>query len=122
MTIIDDRNAPLSLVAVRAQSATRQVVFEASRLSGGPVKLYYGNPKARAPHYDFAASLPRVLSEAPGRLFLGPRMRNPAFEPEPKPFTERSPWLIYLVLALASLALFAILMNLARSMGKPVER
>ncbi len=121
LTVTDDRNAPLSLTGGRAQSAARQVVFEAGRAAAGPVKLYYGNRKAGAPHYDFASSLPRILAQPPQRLFLGAQRPNPSFEPEPKPLTERSPWLIYLVLGLASAALFAILVNLTRTMGKTAD-
>jgi len=114
LTVTDDRNLPLTISSVVAESAARQVVFDASQ-AAGPLKLYYGNLKAPAPHYDFAASLPRELPASPRRLALGDEQRNPIFEPEPAPLTERSPWLIYAVLGVASLALFAVLWRLART-------
>ncbi len=43
---------------------------------------------------------------------LGPERDNPIYTPEPKPFSERAPWLVYVILAAASLALAAILANL----------
>jgi hypothetical protein len=115
LTVTDDRNLPLTISSVTAESAARQVVFDASQ-AAGPLKLYYGNLKAPAPHYDFAASLPQALPAPPQRLALGDEHPNPIFEPEPAPLTERSPWLIYAVLGVASLALFAVLWRLARTL------
>jgi hypothetical protein len=116
LTVTDDRNAPLTLRGATALSAARQIIFQAATAGAGPLKLYYGNPKASAPHYDFAGALPRELPQAPARLSLGPEQANPTDEPEPAPVTERAPWLIYLVLGLASLMLFALLWKLTRSL------
>jgi hypothetical protein len=116
LIVTDDRNLPLTISSAVAESAARQIVFDASQ-ADGPLKLYYGNPKAPAPHYDFAASLPQQLLAPPVRLALGDERPNSIFEPEPAPLTERSPWLIYAVLGVASLALFAVLWRLARTVG-----
>ncbi len=91
------------------------MIFEAESAGAGPFKLYYGNHKAAAPEYDFAASLPRRLPQKPLRLPLSAQQNNPAYRPEPKPFSERSPWAIYLVLGIASGILFVILRNLAKA-------
>jgi len=40
---------------------------------------------------------------------------NREYKPEPKPLTERVPWLIYVVLAVSSIALAAVLLSLART-------
>jgi hypothetical protein len=116
LTVTDDRNAPLTLTGVMALSAARQILFEAAAAGAGPLKLYYGNLKASAPHYDFAAALPRELSQASKRLLLSAEQANPLYEPEPAPVSERAPWLIYLVLGVASLMLFAVLWKLTRSL------
>jgi len=42
-------------------------------------------------------------------------LANPDYKPEPKPLTERVPWLIYLVLAASSIALGYVLFGLART-------
>ena len=115
LTVIDDRNPPLSIATTAAMSAARQVIFEAASAGSGPVRLYYGNPKALAPHYDLAMRIPANSSVVPSRLVLSIQRDNPIYRPEPKPFSERSPWLIYVVLAAASLALAGILRNLARA-------
>ena len=48
------------------------------------------------------------------RVEIGQRTANPVYRPEPKPWTERWPWLVYVVLGAASVALLAILAVLAR--------
>jgi hypothetical protein len=112
LTVTDDRNSPLALESATAHSAIRQVVFQ----SLGAVRLYYGNPKALAPHYDFAARIP---AEATGtQATLGPQRANPVYRPEPKPLSERSPWLVYLVLTGACAALAAMLLNLAKASAR----
>ena len=114
LTVTDDRNESLSIQAVTAQSAARQVIFEAASASPGPIRVYYGNPKAVAPHYDLSARLPVDLDPAPFRLTLQDARENPIYTPEPRPFSERSPWLIYLVLGAAAVVLAAILLSLVR--------
>jgi hypothetical protein len=113
LTVVDDRNPPLSITGFTAMSAARQVIFEKASAAAGPVRLYYGNPKALAPRYDLGVRIP-ANSDAV-HVTLGAQRANPVYRPEPKPFSERAPWLIYVVLAAASLALAAILLNLARA-------
>ena len=115
LTVVDDRNPPLSISAITAMSAARQVIFESDLASTGPARLYYGNPKALAPHYDLGVRIPANPAGTPVRQSLSPQRANPIYRPEPKPFSERSPWLIYVVLAAASLALASILLSLARA-------
>jgi len=114
LTVTDDRNPPLAVNGVTALSAARQVIFQAP---GETLRLYYGNPKGIAPHYDLAARIP-ADSATPGRLTFGPERANPTYRPEPKPLSERSPWLVYVVLVGACAALAAILMNLAKTSAR----
>jgi hypothetical protein len=118
LTVTDDRNPPLSIGGVTAWSAARQVIFEAASAGGAPIRLYYGNSKALAPHYDLVARIPANLAARLFPVMPGPQLDNPIYRPEPKPLSERSPWLVYVVLAAASLALAAILMNLAKTSAK----
>jgi len=115
LTVVDDRNPPLPIGGITAMGAARQVIFEGARASDGPVRVYYGNLKALAPHYDLGARIPANPAGTPLRQALSPQRANPIYRPEPKPFSERSPWLIYVVLAAASLALASILLSLARA-------
>jgi hypothetical protein len=114
LTVTDDRNAPLSITDVTALSAARQVVFETPAAVSGPIRVYYGNQKAVMPHYDVAVRLSEDLNLTPARLALGEQKENPIYSPEALPFSERSPWLVYVVLGAAALALCAILLSLVR--------
>jgi Protein of unknown function (DUF3999) len=120
LTVTDDRNAPLTIFAIAAESAARQVIFESVAVGSGPVRLYYGNPRALAPHYDLQARIPSDVRVPAVRLALGAQQENPVYRPESKPLSERSPWLVYFVLTAASLALAAILLSLAKVSRKCV--
>ncbi len=114
LTVTDDRNPPLSIITFTVKSAARQVIFEAASAGSGPVRVYYGNPRAGAPHYDLAARLPADPEPPPIRLTLQEQRENPIYSPEAKPFSERSPWLVYVVLGTATVILAAILLSLVR--------
>ena len=115
LTVIDDRNEPLPISGVAALGAARQVVFEAAAADRSPLRLYYGNKKAPAPHYDLDARIPANAVVQLTRLGLGPQQQNPVFLPEPKPFSERQPWVVYVVLIAACAILAWLLLNIARA-------
>jgi hypothetical protein len=115
LTVIDDRNPPLPLFGLTAEGAARQVVFDGASAAPGVMRLYYGSARALAPRYDLAARLPAESGRTATRVMLGPKRENPIYRPEPKPFSERSPWLVYVVLAAAGIVLAAILVSLARA-------
>lgn len=48
-------------------------------------------------------------------------MSNPDYKPEPLPLTERIPWLIYVVLAVSSLAPALILFSLERAIHELIR-
>jgi hypothetical protein len=113
LVVTDYRNPPLTLTAARYSAPARQVVFAPAGLAG-PLRLYFGNPRAQAPHYDFAANLPVNLDPSPARVPLGALEANPAYQPPLRPWTERHPYLVDVVLGLASLVLLGILAVLGR--------
>ena len=115
LLVTDNRNPPLDIESVTFTAPARQIVFARTPQLEGPLRLYYGNPRATAPHYDLERNLPAELNPRPARLQLGPRESNPSYVPEPKPLTERYPWLIYAVLGAASAVLAVILVNLGRT-------
>lgn len=115
LTVTDDRNEPLPINSVIALSAARQVVFEAAAADRSPLRLYYGNRKAPAPHYDLDSRIPVNAVVPLTRLGLGPQQQNPAYRPEPKPFSERQPWVVYVVLIAACAILVLLLLNIARA-------
>jgi hypothetical protein len=97
------------------RAAAREVVFADPGQDVTRLKLYYGNPRAESPRYDFARNLPTTLEPAPARLTLAERRENPDYRPAPLPFTERWPWAIYVILGAVSLALGLIIISLART-------
>ncbi len=114
LVVTDNRNPPLCVSGVQYTAPAREVVFARNGFSG-PLRLYVGNAKAEAPQYDFEKNLPAVLTPAPVRVEVGLQTANPAYRPEPKPFTERWPGLPYVVLATAGVVLLWMLLSLARA-------
>lgn len=127
LLITDHSNPILLLTSIQASAPARQIVFELKETPAQPLRLFFGNPKVTAPHYDFEKELPSRLSTEPGspsgqadgagpiRGTVGGVVTNPEYKPEPLPLTERIPWLIYLVLTASSVALALILLSLART-------
>ena len=115
LVVSDHSNQPLMLNSISVGAPARQLVFELKEAPALPLRLFYGNPKAEAPHYDFENELIAKLANTPARIGVGPATQNPNHEPEPLPFTERVSWLIYIVLAISVLALAVILWKLAHA-------
>jgi hypothetical protein len=114
LIVTDNRNPPLTIERAEAVGPARQIVFARSGVES-PLRLYFGNPKAEPPNYDFARQLPIRLDPAPVRLTHAARESNPEYVPPPKPLSERWPWLIYVVLSAAALVLTGLLLQLART-------
>lgn len=121
LLISDFSNQALSITAITPAAPARQIIFELKEPSAQPLRLYCGDPKATAPHYDFEKDLQSRRSNVsspsaqPSRCEVGTLADNPGYKPEPLPLTERVPWLIYVVLTISSVALAIILIGLARS-------
>jgi hypothetical protein len=115
LQITDHSNPTLNITSIQASAPARQLVYELKEPISQPLRLYFGNAKVPAPHYDFENELSSRLSTEPTHSTLGNVTANPEYPPEPKPLTERVPWLIYVVLAASSIALGFILLSLARS-------
>lgn len=115
LTVTDDRNPPLGIYSVVALSAVRQAVFDTAQTTS-PVSVYYGAMNRAPPNYDFSDTLP-PRPETQQSLVLTEQRPNPAYRAPEKPFTERAPWVVYVVLIAACLALFGVLRNLVRETG-----
>ena len=115
LVVNDHSNQPLMLNSISVGAPARQLVFELKEAPALPLRLFYGNPKGEAPHYDFEKELVAKLVNPPVKTGIGPATQNPNYEPEPLPFTERVSWLIYIVLAISTLALAVILWKLAHA-------
>jgi hypothetical protein len=114
LLVTDYRNPPLEITSIKSRAPARQVVLPARQENlKGPLRLYFGNSKAEQPRYDFARNLPQRLEPKPERVELGERQDNPVYQPEPPPLTERLPWLVHGVLAVAVAVLAALIASLA---------
>jgi len=115
LQITDYSNPTLNIAVIYASAPARQLMFELKTPPDQPLRLFFGNTNVTAPHYDFEKELPLRLSGEPNHASIGEVVNNREYKPEPLPFTERVPWLIYLVLAASGLALGFILFSLART-------
>jgi hypothetical protein len=122
VVVIDHGNPPLDLGQITFSAAARQVVLPAREAAIAPLRLYYGNPDAQDPQYDFERNLPDRLEPPPVRTELGSEQNNPAYQPEPPPLTERWPWLIYAVLGGVSLLLAGLLINVGGTAVREYDR
>ncbi len=115
LRVTDYRNPPLTIRTVKFGVPARQVVFARPPSDKGELRLYFGNPGAEPPNYDFARNLPAKLPSPPVRVPLGEAQRNPDFVPPPQPFTEQFPWLIYVVLSSVTVVLSTVIVSLSRT-------
>jgi hypothetical protein len=115
LQITDYSNPTLNITSIDASAPARQLVFELKQPVSQPLRLYFGNDHVPAPHYDFEKEVAARLSKEPVHSQLGEVLANRDYKPEPKPLTERVPWLIYVVLAASSIALAVVLLSLART-------
>ncbi len=99
----DDR--PLPITAVRLEMRQRRICFDAP--NSQPLTLYYGDSALAAPQYDYARLF--APSDAMKPAQLGPEQSNPNYRERPdiRPFSERHPHLLWIVL-LAVIFLLAI--------------
>ena len=113
--VTDHRNPPLSIRSIKFGAPARQVVFARPADKAGEPQLFFGNPLAGLPVYDFARNLPATLAEPPARTELKAAARNLNFVPPPLPLTERFPWLIYVVLGSVTVVLAGVIVSLSRA-------
>ena len=82
-------------------------------------RLYSGNPDAEPPSYELEHVFPYLVTENLPVAGSGAHTANPLFTGpiEPlKPFTERYPWLLPTVVALAALLIGVFLTSLFRQL------
>lgn len=115
LIVTDNSNRPLNVFAFEAGAPLRQVFFELKEPAAEPLRLYFGSANATEPHYDFEDELQSRLTAPALATATGALTNNPDYRPDPLPFTERVPWLIYIVLTASSVALGLILFSLARN-------
>ena len=117
ITILNEDDPPLPVSSAQASGFLRKLIFFAD--PGGSYILYYGSPDAESPSYELEQVFPYLVTEDLPAAGLGAHTANPLFtgpiEPS-KPFTERYPWLLPTVVALAALLIGVFLTSLFRQL------
>ena len=108
-------DSPLPIKAVRLEMRQRKICFDDS--AGQTLTLSYGDSALTAPQYDYARLF--APSATMREVQLGPEELNPSFRarPDTRPFTERYPHLLWIVL----LAVVCILAVVAIRSSKTVH-
>ena len=98
--IYNHDDPPLRLAAFEVQGVEEDLVCRTQ--PGRSYSLYYGNPQAHAPRYDFERLKNYLSLETIATVRLGSEIENGSFRPSsPKrPWTERQPVLFWGVLVL----------------------
>lgn len=111
----DGEAAPLPIAAVRLEMRQRKLCFAAPATAA---TLFYGDPALRAPSYEYA----RLYTPADDTrtATLAAEQLNPLYQPRPdaRPFTDRHPELLWLVLIAVFLALGFVAFRSARRLPK----
>jgi hypothetical protein len=108
--ILNRDNPPLAIRQLILSAERRVVEFPAEH--AGQYWLYYGSPAARRPSYDFVQTRPRHVQ--PVMFELRAEEINPAYRQAPKPWTDRRPEVLYIVLAAAILVMGFVAVRLLR--------
>ena len=104
LTLFNQDSPPLNVEEVEVSGFRRRLIFEAGPEVG--YRLYYGSPIARAPSYDLEQVFPYLVTEDLEQANLGEQRLNSSFRKRStEPFTDRYPWLLPTVVALAALFL-----------------
>ncbi len=119
VTIANEDNPPLPVEGAQASGSVRKLVFSADPAQS--YRLYYGNEDIDAPSYDLEQIFPYLVTEGLPAAVLGPHTENPDFFAPPpsapaRPFTERYPWLLPVIVAIAALVVGAFLASIIRQL------
>jgi hypothetical protein len=109
----DDK--PLPFATAVLYGLERRVVFQHDAKS--EYFLYYGREKTTAPSYDFSQLVARTETSA-AALTFGPEQKNPSYQlppPPAKPLSEQYQNALYVIVAIAAIALGYISFRFLRS-------
>ena len=120
--IANGDDPPLAIADVTVSGRPRYVFFPFQE--GRRYRLFYGNPQARPPQYDYAEVFRHIDRRAAIEARLAEPRRNPRFiatktAPPPHPWVVRNQWVLYVVLAVAVVGLALVALRALRR--TPVE-
>lgn len=112
LTVYNEDNPPLEIGGLEVYGVSRRLLFPARPET--LYQLYYGKLDTRAPSYDLARFLPYLETEGLPLGVLGAQTRNPAYMIPQEPWSERLPWLIPVMVALAAVIVGVLLLGVLR--------
>ena len=116
LVVYDEDSPALDINGVSAWGLHRRLVFNAS--PGQAYQLYYGNPDAARPSYDIEQVFPYLVTDALSQATLGPQASNSLFAEQLPPASERFPWLLPAVIALAAVLVGLLVLGVVRQARK----
>ena len=116
LVIRDEDSPPLRLEGVDVWGLEHGLLFTATPWQ--TYRLYYGNPEARRPLYDVERVFPYLETEGLPQATLGPQTVNPSFVEDKPPVSERFPWLLSTVIAIAAIGVAVLLLGIVRRAKK----
>lgn len=117
IAIHNQDDAPIQLGSVELQTIARRLCFNAE--PGAAYTLYYGDEVLSPPRYDYEKLF--VLDKNAATARLGAERPNPHYEdrPDTRPFTEKHPALLWIVLIAAIAVLATIALRSGRQIKEP---
>jgi len=116
LVIHDEDSPPLTIQEVKVWGLWRRLVFVADPQQS--YKLYYGNAGAQRPIYDIEQLFPYLVTEDLPEADLSAQTTNPYFVEEQLPLSERFPWLLPTVVAVAAVLVALLLFRIFRQARK----
>jgi hypothetical protein len=120
VTIDNGDDQPLPLAAIRLEMRQRRICFDPAAATA-PLTLFYGDPALQSPVYDYGKLFHPVAT--PLAAQLSPEHANPSYHPRPetRPFTERHPELLWIVLLGVIAILAVVALRSARTFSRPPQ-
>jgi len=117
LTILDGDDPPLTVAKMTVEGRPRYVVFPFE--TGRRYRLFYGNPSARRPRYEYTKVLQHEDLRSAVAARLGAATANPRFvatreAPEVHPWIARNQWVLYVGLGVAVAVLAGIALRALR--------
>lgn len=109
ISILNGDDRPLHVTGALVYGRPRQLVF---RWQAAHMSLYYGSASAMAPQYELPEYLRQQRIQARLALTLGPQAENPDYVPPRGPWTEEYPWILWIVITAAVIAIGLLIINL----------
>ncbi|HET8636385.1 MAG TPA: DUF3999 family protein [Acidobacteriaceae bacterium] len=112
IAIHNQDDTPIQLDSVELQTIARRLCFNSE--PGAAYTLYYGDKALSPPRYDYEKLF--VLDKNAATAHLGTEQQNPHYEgrPDTRPFTEKHPTLLWIVLIAAIAVLAAVALRSGR--------